>query len=105
MCTLTVGHGGPHACRGIEWAPLVVPRAAPWAEGADGEDRHHTQVCPNCRRRTLHVYEAPAPEWMSSPSGRRPPERVECAADCGVTSEQLRQAGLETLGALLLRLP
>jgi len=34
LCTLAVGHGGPHICQGIEWVPSVVPRSAPWGEGA-----------------------------------------------------------------------
>jgi len=105
LCTLAVGHGGQHVCNGIAWAPLVVPRSAPWGEGADSGGRDSTQVCPNCRQLTLDVHEAPMPEWMNSPSGRRPPERVECTADCGVTREQLRRAGLETLDALLKPLP
>lgn len=108
LCTLAVGHGGQHVCKGIAWTARVIPRTAPWAEGEDNEGsegRDSTQICPNCQRLTLEVHEAPMPKWMSSPSGRRPPERVECTAACGVTHEQLRQAGLETLGALLLRLP
>ena len=104
-CTLTVGHGGAHNCDGIDWAHSLTRVLRPPVEGAaPSVERFHTQVCPNCRRRTLDVYHSPIPTWMHSDAGRLP-ERVECSADCGITREQLHQAGLDTLGALLSRLP